>query len=113
VRAMFWPLFPRSAWAQPATVVAGTTGEGLAVASVRLVGVGLARSELACKSGEGFDLASIRSVGVGTESHCGGGIDSLLKSLYARSVWAQSVTMLAGTSVEGAVVASVRSVGVA
>ena len=31
-----------SAWAQPATVVAGTTDEGPALASVRLVGMGSA-----------------------------------------------------------------------
>jgi hypothetical protein len=39
VRALLWPLFPRSAWAQPSTVVAVTTGEGAALASVRSVGV--------------------------------------------------------------------------
>jgi hypothetical protein len=39
VRALFWPLFARSAWTQPATVVAGTTGEGYPLASGRLVGV--------------------------------------------------------------------------
>jgi hypothetical protein len=32
-----------SAWAQPATVVAGTTDEGAPLASVRLVGMGSAR----------------------------------------------------------------------
>jgi hypothetical protein len=40
VRALFWPPFSRSAWAHPATVVAGTTGEGVGLASVRLAGVG-------------------------------------------------------------------------
>jgi hypothetical protein len=39
LRAVIWPLSSRSAWAQPATVVAGTTVEGAALASVRLVGV--------------------------------------------------------------------------
>jgi hypothetical protein len=42
VWTLIWPLFGRSAWAQPATVVAGNTGEGVSLASVRLVGVGSA-----------------------------------------------------------------------
>jgi hypothetical protein len=50
LRALLWTLFERSAWAQPATVVADTTGEGAA-------------------------LASVRSVGVGSYSHCVGGHD--------------------------------------
>jgi hypothetical protein len=40
VRALLWPSFAWSAWAQLATVVAGTTGMGAALASVSLVGVG-------------------------------------------------------------------------
>jgi hypothetical protein len=40
VRALLWPLFSRIAWAKPVTVVAGTTVEGAALASVPLVGVG-------------------------------------------------------------------------
>jgi hypothetical protein len=35
-----WPLLGRSAWDQPVTVVAGTTGEGAALASVLSVSVG-------------------------------------------------------------------------
>jgi hypothetical protein len=50
VRALLWQLFARSAWPQTATVVASTTGEGAA-------------------------LASVRSIGVGTARHCGGGQD--------------------------------------
>jgi hypothetical protein len=50
VRALLWPLFDRSAWAQPATELAGTTVEGAA-------------------------LDSIRSFGVGSASDCGGGHD--------------------------------------
>jgi hypothetical protein len=42
VRALLWPLFARTAWSQTATVVADTTVEGAALASVRLVGVGSA-----------------------------------------------------------------------
>jgi hypothetical protein len=43
VKALLWPLFAWSAWAQTATVVAGKRGEGAALASVRLVGMGSAR----------------------------------------------------------------------
>jgi hypothetical protein len=38
--ALLWPLFARSALAHLATVVAGATIEGVAVASVRWVGLG-------------------------------------------------------------------------
>ena len=40
VMAVLWPLFDCSAWDQPATVVAGTTFEGAALASLRFIGVG-------------------------------------------------------------------------
>jgi hypothetical protein len=50
VRALLSLLSSLSAWAQPATVVAGTKVEGAA-------------------------LASLRSMGVGSTSHCGGGHD--------------------------------------
>jgi hypothetical protein len=40
--ALPWPMFPPSAWTQTATVVAGTTGKGTVLASVRSVGVGSA-----------------------------------------------------------------------
>jgi hypothetical protein len=42
VMALLYPLFAFSAWAQPASVVAGTKCEGASVASVRLIGVGSA-----------------------------------------------------------------------
>jgi hypothetical protein len=38
--ALLWPLFSGSAWAQPATEMAGTKGEGASLVSVRSVGVG-------------------------------------------------------------------------
>jgi hypothetical protein len=50
LRALLWPLFGLSEWEQPDTDVAGTTREGAAMASVRLVGVG-------------------------SDRHCGGGHD--------------------------------------
>jgi hypothetical protein len=42
VRALLRPLFPRSAWARPATVLAGTRDKGAALSSVRAFGVGSA-----------------------------------------------------------------------
>jgi hypothetical protein len=105
----------RSEWAQAANVVAGTKGEGAAP-------------------------VYIRSIGVGSASHCGGGHDRLghysglcyvgrrglsqpllwrarhatarLWPLFAWSTFAQPVTVVAGTIVEGAVLVSVRLVGV-
>ena len=50
VRARLWPLFPRSAWAQRANVVAGTRVDGAV-------------------------LSSLRSVVVRSASHCVGGHD--------------------------------------
>jgi hypothetical protein len=41
VLALLWPLFAWTAWAQPDTVEAGTTGDGAAIASVRLFGEGM------------------------------------------------------------------------
>jgi hypothetical protein len=115
VRALVWPLFASSAWVQPATVVANTKGEGDALASVRLVGVGSA-------------------------SHCGGerekwdrcyGLYSLDRRghsqplwwqarqaralfwpLFARTAWSHPATVVADTTGEGAALASVRFVGV-
>jgi hypothetical protein len=40
VRALLWPLLAWSSWSQPATLVAGTTGQRAALASLRFVGVG-------------------------------------------------------------------------
>jgi hypothetical protein len=42
VRALLWPMFDRSAWAQLSNVVAGTKIEGAALVSVLSVGVGSA-----------------------------------------------------------------------
>ena len=39
-RALLWPVFARSSWDQPGIVVAGTTSERAALASVRFFGVG-------------------------------------------------------------------------
>jgi hypothetical protein len=42
MRALQWPLFARSAWAPQVTVVVGTKNEGAALAYVCSVGVGSA-----------------------------------------------------------------------
>jgi hypothetical protein len=101
-KALLWHLIVWSSWAQPATVVASTTVDGAA-------------------------LASLRSVGVGSASHCVGGhlslkhcsclfslgrrgliqllwwrlrkMMALLSPLFARSAWAQPATVLAVSSV--------------
>jgi hypothetical protein len=48
---LLWPLFTCSSWAQPATVVADTSGEGGTLVSVRSVGMGSARN---CGGGHGW-----------------------------------------------------------
>jgi hypothetical protein len=40
LKALLWPVFAFSTWAQTATVVVGTTAEGAALACVRLFDVG-------------------------------------------------------------------------
>ena len=115
MRALFYPLFARSAWLQAATAETGTTDEGAA-------------------------LASIRSFLVGLVSHCGGGYDccgrcpglcsfgqrglshplcwwarlfrALPWPLFAVWEWGQSATVVADTTVEDAALVTVRSVGV-
>jgi hypothetical protein len=42
VRTLLWPLFARSAWDQPATVLGSTIVEGAFLASIQYVGVGSA-----------------------------------------------------------------------
>jgi hypothetical protein len=43
MRALLWSLFAWWAWDQPDTVVESATGEGAALASIRLDGVGSGR----------------------------------------------------------------------
>ena len=98
MRAQLWPLNSWSAWAQSASVLAGTTVEGAflvsilsvsedsgshwgagtigecaPLASVRLVGFAQTATVVASKTGDGAPLASDRLVGMGSASHCGGG----------------------------------------
>jgi hypothetical protein len=121
------------------TVVAGPTGESAALASVRLVGMGSASNRGGGSTGEGAALASVRLVGVGSASHlvgmhdrrerCSGlcslgrhglsqplwrhgrHVRTLLWPLFAWSAWAQPDTVVAGTAIKGADLASVRLFG--
>jgi hypothetical protein len=115
VRTLLWTLFAWSARAQPAAVVAGTTGEGDALASVRLVGEGSARHY-----GGGHDRCG-RCTGLSSFGRRGiiqplrwreRQVRGLFLPLFAWSAWAQPATVVAGTSGEGASLATVRSIGV-
>jgi hypothetical protein len=77
VRSLFWPLFSWSAWVQQATVCAGTTGEGVAVACVRSV-----------------DVVSASQFGGGTI------VSALFWPLYSRTAWAHPATAVAGKRAE-------------
>jgi hypothetical protein len=90
VRALLCPLFPRSAWNQPATVVAGTTSEGAALASVPPGRRGLSQAQWWRERQ----------------------VSALFCPLLAWSACAQTTTVLAGTTVEGAALASVSLFGV-
>jgi hypothetical protein len=58
-------VFAWSAWAQPATVEAGTKVDGVGLASVRLVVVGSASHCGTMTTGEGTALDSVRLVDMG------------------------------------------------
>jgi hypothetical protein len=125
VRALLWPLFARSAWAEAETVVAGTMFSALLW---RL-----------------FDFFSVSSTSHSRLGHCPGlrslgrillsqplwwrarKVTVLLWPMFAssawsqqgivvasvaRSAWAQTATVVAGTRCQWAALASVRLVGV-
>jgi hypothetical protein len=75
VRALLCPLFAWSALAKSADVLAGTTGYGTALASVRLVGLFSGTTVVADTTVEGAALASVRLVVVCQASLCVGGND--------------------------------------
>jgi hypothetical protein len=75
VRALLWPIFAGWAWAQPATVMAGTTAEGVALATLLSVRVGSASHWGGRATVEDAAVASVRLVGVGPDSHWFGGQD--------------------------------------
>jgi hypothetical protein len=70
-------LFAWSAWAHPATVLAGSSGEG--AASLQLFTRSAWDQPVIVVAGtkcEGAALASVLTLGVGLPSHCGSGHDS-------------------------------------
>jgi hypothetical protein len=73
MRALFWPLFAWSAWAQLATVVAGMKDEGSVLAFVRLVFEFTVRHCVADMTFDGSSLATVLLVGMGSANHCLGG----------------------------------------
>jgi hypothetical protein len=129
MRALLWPLFARSAWAQADTVVLGTTGEALLRPLIARSALVMPATVVAGTIGEGAALASDRLVGVDSASHCGGGNDrrgrcpglcslgrrghsqpmsrrarevrALPWPLISRSSWAQPATVVADTRVSG------------
>ena len=111
LRVPLWPLFHRSVLDQPASVLAGTTGEGVALASFRSFGFESANPHGGGTPGEGVALASFRSFSVETAYLCGGVNDrfrALLYPLFARWARAQTVYLFAGATGEGAALASGR-----
>ena len=71
MRALIWPLFPRSAWAKAATELAVTIVKDDALASVRLFGVG--STSFGGTKGECAALNVYHLFGVGSAKHCFGG----------------------------------------
>jgi hypothetical protein len=64
MRAPLWALFPRSAWAQPGSVVASTKGEGATLASVRLCAWAQPANLVSLTADDVAALPSVLSVGV-------------------------------------------------
>jgi hypothetical protein len=99
VKALIWPLFDRSAWGQPATVVADTTGEGAGLVSVLSVGVGSATH---CGGGHDMrgrysGLCSLGRQGISQPLWCRKRVVRVpLWPLFACSAWAQTDTGLDG-----------------
>jgi hypothetical protein len=115
VMMLFWPLFARSAWFQAATVVAGATGEGAGLSFSRLVGVD---SDSLCCGGHDMSgrCSGLLSLGLPRLNQPliwrARQARALLWPQLARSGWAQPATVVAGTTGEGADLASGHSVGV-
>jgi hypothetical protein len=140
MRALLCPLLARSAWAQPATVLAGTTRESAVLASVRLVGVGqvIQCGGVLDRLGHSSGLRSLGRRGSSQPLRWRARqLTALMWTLFARqrglsqplwwrtrqvrlllwplfggSSWTQPATVEAYTTVEGAALASVRLVGV-
>jgi hypothetical protein len=72
VSSLFWPLYSRKAWAQPATVVAGTRGGKPFWPLFARLAWAHAATVVAGTIVEGAALASVRLIGVDTDSLCYG-----------------------------------------
>jgi hypothetical protein len=98
MKAQFWFLFNRSAWAPRATVVAGKTVTGAAADSVRLVSVGSATNRVGHCLGHCSGFCSLGRRGVIKPMWWRlRQVSVLLWSLFARLAWAQPITVMAGT----------------
>ena len=106
MRALCWPLFALSAWAQPGIVVADTTYE----AFFRTVRVGIASTVVAGTTGEGVALASLISIVVDSANQCGGGTTDggALQASVSWSAWNQTATVVVCTKSGGAALPSVH-----
>ena len=114
MRAMLWTLFALSAWAQPATVVAGTTYECVVLASVRFVGVD---TDSHCRGshyrcGRCCGLRSLSGRGNSQPLLANTSGEDLHWPLIARSACAQPATVVEGTTGERAALDSVSMFGV-
>jgi hypothetical protein len=73
LRSLLWTLFILSAWAQPANLVAGTTGKAPLWPLFAWSAWALTATVVAGTKVEGAALASVLSVCVVSGSLCGGG----------------------------------------
>jgi hypothetical protein len=112
---LLWALFARSAWSQPANMLAGTTGEVTALASFRSVGVGSARHSVAghnrrvhCSGMFSHDRCWLSQPLWWRTRH----VRAQIWPPFALSAWSQPATVVAVTKIEGTALASVRSVDV-
>jgi hypothetical protein len=114
VRALLWPLFNRSAWAQSAIVVAGTTGDCATQASFRSVGVGAA-SHIVGGHGWRERCSGLCSLGRRELSQplwwLARKMMAQLWLLLDLSACDQPDTVVAGTKIAGAALATFLSVG--
>ena len=108
------PLIAWPEWAHPATLVAGATGEGAALFCL-LDRRGLSKPlwwwarELRALLWPLFAWSVWDQEATVVEGQL---VSALLWTVFARSAYVQPATVVAGTTIDGAVVASVRTVGV-
>jgi hypothetical protein len=115
VMALLWPLFARSPWAQPTIVVAITTGEGAFLASVRLIGV-CSASHSGGEHDSLWRCTGFFSLGWRELSQAlwwrTRQVRELLLPLIARSVLSQPTIVVWSTTGDDSCLASVHLIGV-